>query len=135
MVQLHLGPRFIKALPNNVHTYPDYTRKVRGAVGAKVNGSTPFRPTFILNNLIIGAIAQLGEHLPCKQEVIGSIPIGSTNLNVSRLNNFKMDSSKPESIPTWNVGKVIGPRGFPIGSTNLNLDRKKILRFKWSKRI
>ena len=27
-----------------------------------------------------GAIAQLGERLLCKQEVIGSIPIGSTSL-------------------------------------------------------
>ena len=26
----------------------------------------------------IGAVAQLGEHLLCKQGVIGSIPIGST---------------------------------------------------------
>ena len=26
----------------------------------------------------IGALAQLGEHLLCKQGVIGSIPIGST---------------------------------------------------------
>ena len=26
-----------------------------------------------------GALAQLGEHLLCKQGVIGSIPIGSTN--------------------------------------------------------
>ena len=25
-----------------------------------------------------GALAQLGEHLLCKQRVIGSIPIGST---------------------------------------------------------
>ncbi len=29
-----------------------------------------------------GAIAQLGERLLCKQEVIGSIPIGSTNLQL-----------------------------------------------------
>jgi hypothetical protein len=29
-----------------------------------------------------GAIAQLGERLLCKQEVIGSIPIGSTNFEV-----------------------------------------------------
>ena len=28
---------------------------------------------------IVGAIAQLGERLLCKQEVIGSIPIGSTS--------------------------------------------------------
>ena len=27
-----------------------------------------------------GAIAQLGEHLLCKQGVVGSIPTGSTNL-------------------------------------------------------
>ena len=27
-----------------------------------------------------GALAQLGEHLLCKQGVIGSIPIGSTSL-------------------------------------------------------
>lgn len=25
-----------------------------------------------------GAVAQLGEHLPCKQEVTGSMPVGST---------------------------------------------------------
>ena len=28
--------------------------------------------------LAFGALAQLGEHLLCKQRVIGSIPIGST---------------------------------------------------------
>ena len=27
----------------------------------------------------IGAVAQLGEHLLCKQGVVGSIPISSTN--------------------------------------------------------
>ena len=27
-----------------------------------------------------GSLAQLGEHLPYKQEVIGSIPITSTNI-------------------------------------------------------
>ena len=31
-----------------------------------------------------GALAQLGEHLLCKQGVIGSIPIGSTSLRRSR---------------------------------------------------
>ena len=29
-----------------------------------------------------GAIAQLGERLPCTQEVVGSIPSGSTILSV-----------------------------------------------------
>ena len=31
-------------------------------------------------NIRIGAIAQLGEHLLCKQGVVGSIPTGSTIL-------------------------------------------------------
>ena len=30
--------------------------------------------------LFIGAIAQLGEHLLCKQGVVGSIPTGSTRM-------------------------------------------------------
>jgi hypothetical protein len=29
--------------------------------------------------MLIGAIAQLGERLLCKQEVVGSIPSGSTS--------------------------------------------------------
>ena len=29
-----------------------------------------------------GAVAQLGEHLLCKQGVVGSIPISSTNATV-----------------------------------------------------
>ena len=33
-----------------------------------------FEGTFLQN----GAVAQLGERLPCKQEVIGSIPFSST---------------------------------------------------------
>ena len=28
-----------------------------------------------------GAVAQLGEHLLCKQRVVGSIPISSTNFS------------------------------------------------------
>ena len=34
----------------------------------------PFRPVLVS----FGAIAQLGERLLCKQEVVGSIPSGST---------------------------------------------------------
>jgi hypothetical protein len=32
------------------------------------------------SSLSFGALAQLGEHLLCKQRVIGSIPIGSTKI-------------------------------------------------------
>ena len=38
---------------------------------------TPFMRVFRVFN---GAIAQLGERLLCKQEVVGSIPSGSTNI-------------------------------------------------------
>jgi hypothetical protein len=31
---------------------------------------------------MVGAVAQLGEHLLCKQGVSGSIPLSSTNLNL-----------------------------------------------------
>jgi antitoxin component of MazEF toxin-antitoxin module len=33
-----------------------------------------------------GALAQLGEHLPCKQEVAGSIPAGSTIIGGNTMN-------------------------------------------------
>ena len=35
-------------------------------------------PPKILNKIFFGAIAQLGERLPCTQEVSGSIPLSST---------------------------------------------------------
>ena len=38
---------------------------------------------YMLQWLCFGSLAQLGEHLPYKQEVIGSIPITSTKLNHS----------------------------------------------------
>jgi hypothetical protein len=42
-----------------------------------VAGSNPVFPTIITNKLF-GALAQLGERLPCTQEVSGSIPLSST---------------------------------------------------------
>ena len=33
---------------------------------------------------VIGGVAQLGERLPCTQEVIGSIPFTSTSFMVER---------------------------------------------------
>ena len=49
----------------------------------EVDGSSPFRP-------IYGELAQLGEHLLCKQEVIGSIPLFSiVNHKVDRVCTLK----------------------------------------------
>ena len=48
----------------------------RRPVTAEVEGSSPF---WVVNfNIEFGIIAQLGEHLPYKQRVIGSSPIGPT---------------------------------------------------------
>src|SRR3546814_19063936 len=44
----------------------------------EVGGSTPPRPTI----LWLGALAQLGERLLCKHQVIGSIPISSTKVQM-----------------------------------------------------
>ena len=41
---------------------------------------------------IVGGLAQLGERLPCKQEVAGSIPTISTNFEL------KMDGSGQEVV-------------------------------------
>ena len=44
----------------------------RRPVTAEVEGSSPF---WVVN----GILAQLGEHLPYKQRVTGSSPVGPTN--------------------------------------------------------
>ena len=46
----------------------------RRPVTAEVVGSNPIR----VGHCILGILAQLGEHLPYKQRVIGSSPIGPT---------------------------------------------------------
>ena len=47
----------------------------------EVDGSSPFWPTTSTKSTKgygYGGLAQLGERLPCKQEVTGSIPVLST---------------------------------------------------------
>ena len=51
----------------------------RRPVTAEVVGSSPIR---VVSS---GILAQLGEHLPYKQRVIGSSPIGPTNADVAQL--------------------------------------------------
>ena len=45
-----------------------------------------------------GAIAQLGERLLCKQEVVGSIPSGSTTLRL-RASRGAATQEKDEACP------------------------------------
>ena len=58
----------------------------RRPVTAEVEGSNPFRvaDTICIKNLY-GILAQLGEHLPYKQRVTGSSPVGPTNAGVAEL--------------------------------------------------
>ena len=44
----------------------------------EVDGSNPSRPTIARTGHCVGGVAQLGERLPCTQEVIGSSPFTST---------------------------------------------------------
>ncbi len=41
--------------------------------------------------MLVGGIAQLGEHLPCKQGVSGSIPLTSTNITQMELSTISSD--------------------------------------------
>jgi hypothetical protein len=49
------------------------------------------------NGVTGGAIAQLGERLLCKQEVIGSIPIGSTSTSTAARNTSRKQQSASRS--------------------------------------
>ena len=64
-------------------------------------------PTHSATRNCFGALAQLGEHLLCKQGVIGSIPIGSTNTR--------------RIAPTWKVRQVIAKRTPRAPKTRLRL--------------
>ena len=53
----------------------------RRPVTAEVVGSSPMRVASIILILVFGIIAQLGEHLPYKQGVTGSSPVGPIHLS------------------------------------------------------
>ena len=66
----------------------------RRPVTAEVVGSNPIRVAVIISQMITcwkqltiiyGVLAQLGEHLPYKQRVIGSSPIGPIYADVAQL--------------------------------------------------
>ena len=49
--------------------------------------------------LVFGAVAQLGEHLLCKQGVVGSIPISSTNSLIGVSNTISKNVFKKTVVP------------------------------------
>jgi hypothetical protein len=52
----------------------------------------------VANATEFGALAQLGERLLCKQDVIGSIPIGSTILSLA-LGEHLIHEAKKSNTP------------------------------------
>ena len=67
----------------------------RRPVTAEVVGSNPIRVVVIISQMITcwkqltiiyGVLAQLGEHLPYKQRVTGSSPVGPISLSESKKN-------------------------------------------------
>ncbi len=65
----------------------------------------------------LGALAQLGEHLLCKQGVIGSIPIGSTSQSL-RATGLQAMKHTPEMKRNGSDRKI-GYAGFARGSLTL----------------
>ncbi len=55
-----------------------------------------------------GAVAQLGEHLLCKQGVVGSIPSGSTTLRSSSFGWQATRRSLDEGVSTEALAQVDG---------------------------
>ena len=60
----------------------------RRPVTAEVVGSNPIRVVEIY--IIYGILAQLGEHLPYKQRVIGSSPVGPIFIHYDDVMNMPM---------------------------------------------
>ena len=87
----------------------------RRPVTAEVVGSNPIRVAEtekFQNNLINGILAQLGEHLPYKQRVIGSSPIGPIYADVAQLAeqlicNQQVNGSSPFIGLLWLLKVII----------------------------
>ena len=58
----------------------------RRPVTAEVEGSSPFWVVVSITVETNGILAQLGEHLPYKQGVTGSSPVGPITCNSSKCN-------------------------------------------------
>ena len=54
-----------------------------------------------INKLQYGVLAQMGERLPCKQEVTGSIPVGSTIFLLAQRESACAEQEGIGSNPIW----------------------------------
>ena len=71
------------AIAKRTHLYPYRTQKL-SSLASNVVGFTPCE-TRTLPGFYFGGLAQLGEHLPYKQGVSGSIPLTSTILIAGKI--------------------------------------------------
>ena len=62
--------------------------------------------------IILGALAQLGEHLLCKQGVIGSIPIRSTNY----IRSFGLNEQHPKLEQAAGYSEGMSKSAYPARS-------------------
>ena len=77
-------------------------------------------PSEFIDSSPNGAIAQLGERLPCTQEVSGSIPLSSTTYC---LGSAKLEaSSKDHPDRSAECQRPGRPRSIPLSSTTYCLD-------------
>ena len=68
------------AIARRIHLYPCRTQKLSFLTPKVVGGKLPARIGSCHACFYYGGLAQLGEHLPYKQEVTGSIPVSSIKL-------------------------------------------------------
>jgi hypothetical protein len=54
----------------------------------------------------LGAVAQLAEHLPHKQKVLGSIPSGTTNMSAMDLHLMSIESESTSRTVDQNSGII-----------------------------
>ena len=81
------------------------TRGAHHFMGAGRDWLSPiaFPARRIRNRIHRGALAQLGEHLLCKQGVIGSIPTSSTNLKGDLITILSSDAERCSRAPRKEV--------------------------------
>ena len=89
----------------------------RRPVTAEVVGSNPIRVA-CESKIIYGILAQLGEHLPYKQRVTGSSPVGPICAGVAEL----ADAQDLKSCGTYTPIRV----RFPLPALNTKVFRKYV---------
>ena len=94
------------------------TRYFEVVVGLSRGGSSP-----LVRTILFGVVAQLGERLPCKEEVRGSIPLNSTILYSPiaqsvehRTVNPSVTGSSPVGRAIWRIGQAVKTPPFHGGN-------------------